>query len=78
MCIPKQHWVPGGPGDRYLSGDLHGEWEGTLPDAPISSGPSQPLGDMGVWPSIWRLAPDVQSSKLLDLVAIDVKVVAMN
>ena len=31
-----------------------------------------------MWPSIWRLAPDVQSSKSLDLVAIDTIVVAMN
>ena len=78
MCIPKQYLVPGGSGDCNLSGDLDGEWEGTLPDTPISSGPSQPLGDVGVWPSIWRLTPDIQSSKSLDLVAIDMTVVAMN
>ena len=52
--LPKQYWVPGGPGDGDLSGDLDGEWEGTLPDAPISTEPSQPLGDMVVWPSIQR------------------------
>ena len=33
---------------------------------------------MEVWPLVLRLAPDVWSSKLLDLVAIDVTVVAMN
>ena len=31
-----------------------------------------------MWPSIWRLAPDVQSSKLLDLAAIETIVVAVN
>ena len=78
MCIPKQYQVPGGPGVGNLSGNLDGEWEGTLADAPISSGPSQPLGYVGVWPSIQRLAPDVQLSKSLDLVAIARTVVAVN
>ena len=36
------------------------------------------VSGMGVWPSVWRLTPDVWSSKLLDLVAIDATVVAMN
>ena len=67
-----------GPGDGNLFGDLDGEWEGTLPDTTISSRPSWPLGDVGVWPSIWRLAPDIQPSKLLDLAAIDTIVVAVN
>ena len=33
---------------------------------------------MGVWPWVWRLAPDVRSSKSLDLAAFDTIVVAMN
>ena len=58
--------------------DLDGEWEGTLPDDPISSRPSWPLGDVGVWPSIQSLTPDVQLSKSLDLADIDATVVAVN
>ena len=49
-----------------------------LPHAPISSGSFQPLDGMGVWPSVWRLASDIWSSKLLDLTATDATVVAMN
>ena len=52
--------------------------EGELPNAPISSQSFQLLDGMSVWPSMWRLAPGVLSSKLLDLVAIDTIVVAMN
>ena len=60
------------------TGDQDGKWEGALPNIPISSGSFQPLAGMGVWPSVWRLAPDVWSSKLLDLVAIDATVVAVD
>ena len=58
--------------------EISGEWEGTLPDAPIFFKPSQPLGDLGVWPSIWSQPQDVWSSNSLDLVAIDAAVVAVN
>ena len=77
-CIPKQYLVPGGSGDGNLSGDLDGEWEETLPDNPISSRPSQPLGDAGVWPSIWRSTPDIQLCKSLHLAATDMTVVDVN
>ena len=77
-CIPRQCQVSGWQGDSFLTGDQDGEWEGSLPNAPISSGSSWPLDGMGEWPSVWRLAPGVQLSKLLDLVAIDVTVVAVN
>ena len=78
MCIPRQCLMLGQPGNGFLAGDQDSKWEGVLPNAPISSESFQPLDGMGVWPSLWRLAPDVQSSKLLDLVAIDITVVAMN
>ena len=77
-CIPRQYQVSGPPGDGCLSGDWDGEWEGALPDASISFRPFWPLGDVGVWPSIWRLVPDIWPSKSLDLVAIDTPVVVMN
>ena len=35
-------------------------------------------GGMSMWPSIWRLAPDVSSTRLLDLAAMDMKLVAVN
>ena len=77
-CIPRQCLVLGQPGDGFLARDQDSKWEGALPNASISSGSFQSLDGMGVWPSVWMLAPDVWSSKLLDLVAIDVIVVAMN
>ena len=78
MCIPRQYQVLGQPGDSYLSGDWDGEWEGALPDAPVSSRPFWPLGDVGVQPLMWRLAPDIQLSNLLDLAAINTIVVVMS
>ena len=77
-CIPRQCLVLGQLGNGFLARDQDGKWEEALPDAPISSGSIQPLDGMGVWPSVWRLAPDVQSSKSLDLAAIDMTVVAVN
>ena len=76
--IPRQYWVSGQPGNSHLSRDWDGEWEGVLPEAPISSRPFWPLGDVMVQPSIWRLAPDIWSSRPFDLVAIDMPVVVMN
>ena len=38
----------------------------------------QLLGGVRAWPSVWRLAPDMQSSELLDLAAIDMTVVVVN
>ena len=77
-CIPKQCLVLGWLGGSLLAGDQYGEQEGELPDTPISSGSFWLWDGMSMWPSIWRLAPDIWSSKSLDLVAIDMMVVAMN
>ena len=68
----------GQPGNGFLARDQDEKWEGVLPNAPISSGSLQPPDGLGIWPLIWWLAPNVQSSELLDLVAIDMIVVAMN
>ena len=76
--MPRQYQVLGQPGDDHLSGDQDREQEGALPDATVSSRPFWLLGDMGVWPSIWKLAPDNWLSKSLDLVAIDMTVVVVN
>ena len=77
-CIPKQYLVLGQMGSGLLARDQDVEQEGELPNAPISSGPFWHWDCTSAWPSVWRLAPDFWSSKSLDLVAIDMIVVAMN
>ena len=61
-----------------LAGDQDGEWEGELLNVPNSLGSFALWDGMSMWPSIWRLAPDVLSSRLPDLAAIDLKLVAVN
>ena len=51
---------------------------GNYPMLPSLKGSFELWDGMATWPSTWRLAPDVWSSKLLDLVAIDMMVVAVN
>ena len=58
--------------------DHDGKWKGELPGAPDSPGSFVLFNGTFMWPSIWRLAPDILSSKSLDLVAIDMIVVAVN
>ena len=65
-------------GNGFLARDQDGEQEGVLPNAPISSGSFLPPDGLGIWPSVGRLAPNVWSSELLDLVDIDMIVVAVN
>ena len=77
-CIPRQYLVLGWLGGNLLARDQDGKWEGELTNAPVSSGSFQLWNGTSAWPSIWRLAPDVWSSKSLDLAAIDTIVVAMN
>ena len=78
MCIPRQCLVLGWLGSGLLAGDKGDKWMGELPNAPISSESFQLWDGMSMWPSIWRLAPDIWSSKLLDLVAIDMIVLGMS
>ena len=61
-----------------MAGDQDGEWDGELPNAPNSPRSFAPWDGMSMWPSIWRLAPDILSSKSFDLAAIDMKLVAVN
>ena len=77
-CISKQYWVSGKSGVGFLAGDWDGEHDGALPNSSKSSGPFWPLGGVRVWPSGWILIPGFWSSRLLDLVATDMKTVAMN
>ena len=77
-CISRQYLVLGWLGGGLLVGDQDGEQEGELPNAPISLGSFQLWDGMSTWPSFWRLAPDIWSSKSLDLAVIDMIVVAVN
>ena len=61
-----------------LAGDQGGKWEGELPNVSDSLGSFALWDGMSMWPSFWRLAPDILSSRSLDLAAIDMKLVAMN
>ena len=76
--IPQQYLVLGLLGSGLLAGNQDSEQEGELPNAPVSSGSFQLWDGTSAQPSIWSLAPDVQSSKSLDLAAIDTIVVAVN
>ena len=60
------------------AGDQDSEWEGELS---YSSGSHRSFAlwvCTSVWPSIWRLAPDILSTRSLDLAAIDMKSVAVS
>ena len=74
----KQYLILEQLGGSLQAGDQDGKWEGELPYAPVSSGPFQLWDGMSAWSSVWRFASDIQSSKLLDLAAIDTIVVVMN
>ena len=60
------------------AGDQDGKWEGELSDASSSHRSFVLWGGMSLWPSIWRLTQDVSSTRLLDLPAMDTKLVAVN
>ena len=75
-CIYRQYWVSGQLG--FLTRNWDGDQDGVLPNASGSSGPFQPLGWVRVWPSFWILVPGFCSSRSLNLVAIEMKTVAVN
>ena len=49
-CIPKQYLVLGQLGGGPLARDQDGEWEGELPDTPISSGSFHHWVSTPTWP----------------------------
>ena len=75
--IQRQYLALGWLGSGHLAGDQDGKWEEELPNTPVSLGSFPPWDGPSVWLSIWRFFPDIWSSKLLDLVAIDTIIVAM-
>ena len=76
--ISKQCFVLGQLDSGLLAGDQGSKWEGELSDASDSHRSYALWGGMSAWPSIWRLAPDVSSTRSLDLAAMDMKLVAVN
>ena len=78
MCISKQCLMLGWSGDGLRARDKDGKWERGLQDTPIPLVSFQLLDGMTVWPLVWVLAPDVWSSKSLDLTAIEMIAVAEN
>ena len=77
-CISRQCLVLVQFDGGLLAGDQEGKWEGELPNDPDSLGSFALWDGMYAWPFIWRLAPDILSSRSLDLAAIDMKLVAVN
>ena len=77
-CISRQCFVIGQLDGGLLAGDQDGEWEGELPNASNSCGSFALWDGMSARPSVWSLAPDVLSTRLLNLAAIDMKLVAVN
>ena len=75
--IPRQYLILGWLGSGLPARDQDGEWW-ELPNTPVSSVSFQPWDGPSMQVSIWGFVPDVQSSKSLDLVAIDMIIVAMN
>ena len=77
-AIPSVQIILGQLDGSLLARDQDGEWEGELPNASNSCRSFALWDGASMWPSIWRLAPDVLSPRSLDLAAIDMKLVAVN
>ena len=76
ICISRQYQVSGQLG--FLTGDWDSDQDGVFPNGSGSSGPFQLLGGVRAWPSFWILVPGFFSSRSLNMVAIDMKTVAVN
>ena len=76
--ISKQCFVLGWLDGGLLARDQDGECEGELSDASNSHRSFALWGGTSVWPSVWRLAPDVSSTRSLNMAAMDTKLVAVN
>ena len=76
--ISKQYFVLGQLDVSLRAGDQNSKWEGELSSS-SGSHRSFPLWvGSSTWPSIWRLAPYILLNRLLDLAAIDMKLVAVS
>ena len=76
--ISKQYFVLGWLDSGPWTGDKNGEWVGELSSPSCSHWTFTPWVGTSMWPSAWSFAPDILSTRLLDLAAIDTKLVATN
>ena len=76
--ISKQCLVLGWLDGSLLARDQDGEQEGELSNASGSHRSFALWGGTSTWPFIWRLAPDISSTRSLNLAAMDMKLVAVN
>ena len=74
----RQCFVIGQLDGGLLARDQDSKWGGELSNASDSHRSFALWGGMSTWPSIWRLAPDISSTRLLNLAAMDMKLVAVN
>ena len=77
-CISRQCFIFRQLDGSLLAGDQDSEWEGELPNASDSHRSFALWDGTSMWPSIRRLAPDILSTRPLDLAAMDTKLVAVN
>ena len=77
-CISRQCFVLGWLDSGLLAGDQDSKWEGELPNASNFHRSFSLWGGLSVWHSIWRLAPDISSTRSLNLAAMDTKLVVVN
>ena len=76
--ISKQYFVLGQLDSSLQAGDQDGRWDGGLSNASSSHRSFALWVGTSVWPSIWRLALDVSSTRSFDLAAMDMKLVAVS
>ena len=75
--ISKQYFVLGQLDSGLQARDQDGELEGELSTASSSHRSFTLCVGTSAWPSVWRLAPDVSSTRSLDVTAMDMKLVAV-
>ena len=75
--ISKQYFVLGQLDSGLQTGDQDGSWEGELSSSSSFWGSFTIWVGPSMWPSIWRLVPDILLARSLDLAAIDMKLVAV-
>ena len=77
-CISRQYFILRQPDSSLWAGDQDGKWKGELSSSSGSHRSFASWVGTSAWPSTWRLAPDVSSTRLLNVAAIDMKLVAVN
>ena len=76
--ISKHYFVLGQLDGGLWAGDQDSKQEGNLSNASSSHRSFALWGGMSAWPSIWRLTPDISSTRSLNLAAMDTELVDVN